>query len=496
VTLDFRPRRIAIEARQNFVLIDETELWLYSLRFDGLNPKGASERFSDIARRTYEMSYFRVLARISFILLCLLGLPLGAQDKYVLVTSPSKVQDVCGRHGLTQITQVSSRGVFLVSTFSVDPTIATDSSVQSFEPNRALTVPELSGATITSLTQSTTSILDGVVGHTVVNYFGSPVASNYVQQPATALVRQQELQASANLTGSGVTVAIIDTGVDFDHPALAPSLVAGYNFINEAATPSELTDLPPAMAAALSQSTTSILDGQNLVQLNASTVAILSQSTTSILDGPPSAFGHGTMTAGLVHLVAPSAKIMPLKAFAGDGSSDLFNIIRAIYYAADHGANVISMSFEISQSSPSLQAAIQYALSKNVTIVAASGNDGQQILVYPAAYNSVVGVGSTSNTDARSAFTNFGTNAVFIAAPGEGVVTTYPGGNYAAGWGTSFSTPLVAGEAALILQARPTYHPGDVANAISRAAAVPQMGHGRIDLCQGLSSIGVGSFCR
>jgi subtilisin family serine protease len=440
------------------------------------------------------MSHLRVLARV-YIFVCLLGLPLLGQDKYVLVTSPSKVQDVCGRHGLTQITQVSSRGVFLVSTFSVDPTIATDSSVQSFEANRALGVPELSGATIASLTQSTTSILDGLPGRTVVNYFGAAVASNYVQQPATAITRQQDLQAASNLTGSGLTVAVIDTGVDFNHPALAASLVTGYNFLNEAAAPSELLDLPPAMAAALSQSTTSILDGQNLVQLNASTVAILSQSTTSILDGPPSAFGHGTMTAGLVHLVAPGAEIMPLKAFAGDGSSDLFNILRAIYYAADHGANVISMSFEISQSSPALQAAIQYALSKNIVIVAASGNDAQQILVYPAAYNSVVGVGSTSNTDSKSSFTNFGTNAVFIAAPGEGVVTTYPGGNYAAGWGTSFSTPLVAGEAALILQARPTYHPGDVANAISRAAAVSQMGHGRIDFCQALSSIGVGSFC-
>ncbi len=441
------------------------------------------------------MSHLRVLARIFYIVFCLLGLPLRAQDKFVLVTSPTKVQDVCGRHGLTQITQVSSRGVFLVSTYSVDPTIATDSSVQSFEPNQALGVPELSGATIASLTQSSTSILDGLPGRIIVNYYGSPAASNYVQQPATAITRQLDLQAGSSFTGSGITVAIIDTGVDLSHPTLSPSLVTGYNFINEAAAPSELLDLPPAAAAALSQSSTSILDGTNLVQQNASTVAILSQSSTSILDGPPAAFGHGTMTAGLVHLVAPGAKIMPLKAFAANGSSDLFNIIRAIYYAADHGAQVISMSFEIAQSSPALQAAIQYALNKNIVVVAASGNDGQQILVYPAAYNNVVGVGSTSNTDAKSAFTNYGTNAVYIAAPGEGVVTTYPGANYAAGWGTSFSTPMVAGAAALILQARPAYHPGDVANAISRAAAVPQMGHGRMDLCLALSSIGAGSFC-
>jgi subtilisin family serine protease len=441
------------------------------------------------------MAHIRVLKEILCGLLLLASLPLMAQDKFVLVTSPSKVQDVCGRHGLTQITQLSSRGVFLVSTFSPDPTISTDSDVQSFEPNRALAVPELSGATIASLTQSTTSILDGLPGRTVVNYFGSPVASNYVQQPATAITRQRDAQAAVNLTGSGITVAVIDTGVDLSHPALSAVLVPGYNFINEAASPSELNDLAPETAAALTQSTTSILDAQDLVQLNAFTAAILSQSTTSILDGPPGAFGHGTMTAGVVHLFAPGARIMPLKAFAADGSSDLFNILRSIYYAADHGANVVSMSFEIFQSSPSLQNAIQYASSKSIVLVASSGNDAQQILVYPAAYNNVIGVGSTTNADAKSAFTNFGTNAVFVAAPGEGVVTTYPGGNYAAGWGTSFSTPLIAGEAALVLQARPSYHPGDVANAVSRAALVQQMGHGRADFCLALSSIGIGSFC-
>ena len=440
------------------------------------------------------MAHSKVLTRFLCGLFLLTSLSLSAQNKFVLVTSPSKVQDVCGRHGLTQITQVS-HGVVLVSTSSPDTTIATDTDVLSFETDKALAVPELSGATIASLTQSTSGILDGLPGRSVMNYFGAKVPSNYVQQPATAITRQGDAQNGVNLTGSGVTVALIDTGVDPTHPALSPVLLPGYNFISQSASASELNDLDPAVAAALTQSTSGILDGGNLVQLNAFTVAILTQSTSGILDGPPSAFGHGTMTAGIVHLFAPNAKIMPLKAFAADGSSDLFNIVSAIYYATDHGANVISMSFEITQNSPSLQGAIQYALSKNVVIVASSGNDGQQIMVYPAGYNLVVGVGSTSNSDAKSSFTNFGTNSVFIAAPGEGVITTYPGGNYAAGWGTSFSTPLIAGEAALVLQAKPTYHPGDVANAISRGSAVPQMGHGRADFCQALSSIGIGNVC-
>src|SRR5579864_7908036 len=187
---------------------------------------------NDLLRRT--LAGIRVLAKFCCGLMLLMGLPLLAQDNFVLVTAPSKVQDVCGRHGLTQLTQGSSHGIFLVSTSSVDPSISTDSDVQSFESNRALGLPELSGATVANLTQSSTSILDGLPGRTVVNYFGSAVASNYVQQPATAITRQHDLQAGSNLTGAGLTVAMIDTGVDFSHPALSQVLVAGYNFINEA----------------------------------------------------------------------------------------------------------------------------------------------------------------------------------------------------------------------------------------------------------------------
>src|ERR1041384_2679505 len=105
-------------------------------------------------------SRFGMLAKICSGLCLLMGLSLWGQDNFVLVTSPDKVQDVCGRHGLTQLTQSSSHGVFLVSTSSVDPSISTDSAVQSFERDRSLGVPELlSGATVANLTQSTTSIL-------------------------------------------------------------------------------------------------------------------------------------------------------------------------------------------------------------------------------------------------------------------------------------------------------------------------------------------------
>src|SRR5438270_9815943 len=211
-------------------------------------------------------SRISVLAKVFSGLVLCMGISLWGQNNFVLVTSPTKVQDVCGRHGLTQLTRGSSHGVFLVSTSSVDPSISSDSAVQSFERDRALGVPELSGATNASLTQSTTSILDGLPGRTVVNYYGSLVPSNYVTQPATAIIRQLDLQAASGFTGTGITVAVIDTGVDTSHPAMQSALVSGFNFISNMADPSELVDLTPEMAAALAQSTTSILDSQNLVQ--------------------------------------------------------------------------------------------------------------------------------------------------------------------------------------------------------------------------------------
>src|SRR5947209_2023285 len=166
--------------------------------------------------------------------------------------------------------------------------------------------------------------------------------------------------------GTNCVMLVTSACADLNHPALSGALVTGYDFTRATLAASELADLDPGVAAQLQQSTTSILDAQNTLVLtsavailNQSTTSILDQSTTSILDSSLAEFGHGTMTAGIVHLVAPTAKIMPLKAFRADGSSNLSDIIRAIYYGADHGANVISMSFSMGQSSPGLQAAVQ-----------------------------------------------------------------------------------------------------------------------------------------
>jgi subtilisin family serine protease len=439
---------------------------------------------------------------LQLLLVCLFGLPLTAQTSYILTASPSNMQSVVNKHGLTVVKELydGTNCVMLVTSASADVAgteteVESDLMVVGFEPEQRAVLPELTGLTQPTLTQSTTSILDTLPGRTLVSFFGSIVPSNYSTQTATSIIRLDDARTATKLTGSG-TVAVIDTGADLTHPALSGALVTGYDFTRDTLGASELADLDPTVAAQLQQSTTSILDAQNTLVLNSavailnqSTTSILDQSTTSILDSSLAEFGHGTMTAGIVHLVAPTAKIMPLKAFRADGSSNLSDIIRAIYYAADHGANVISMSFSMSQSSPGLQAAIQYALSKNVATVASSGNDGLKTLVYPASYGGVQGVGSSTNTDLRSTFSNYGSGVVTFAAPGEGVITTYPGGNYAAGWGTSFSTPMFAGAAALVLQARPTSKPGDITNALSKTKQISEMGYGRIDLYQSLMNV-------
>ncbi|HET9183186.1 MAG TPA: S8 family serine peptidase [Candidatus Angelobacter sp.] len=451
------------------------------------------------------MRTLRSLFITSFLLV--LSLPLAAQSTFILTVSPQNTDTVLASHGLTVVKELydGPNCVYLVWSASSNAAALTvqvkgDLNVAGFEADQAANLPELNGATQASLNQSSTSILDGLPG-TGVPYFGSTVLSSYVTQDATNIIRLAAARAATNLSGAG-TVAIIDTGVDPNHPALASALLPGFDFTRGTAGASEFADLDPALAAKLEQSSTSILDSQNTLPLNSSTVLILDQSSTSILDQSSTSildssypeFGHGTMVAGIVHLVAPTAKIMPLKAFRADGTSNLSDIVQAIYYAANNGANVISMSFSMAQSSPSLQAAIQYALNKNVTLVASAGNEGIKTLVFPASYGGVEGIGSTTDSDQISAFSNFGSGVVLFAAPGEGVITTFPGGGYAAGWGTSFSAPMVAGAAALVLQARPNARPGDVTNALSKAVQISNLGgYGRIDLFQSLTNLVGGS---
>jgi hypothetical protein len=320
--------------------------------------------------------------------------------------------------------------------------------------------------------------------------------NSYVNQPAASIVGVQNAQKTFNVTGIGI-VADIDTGVDPNHPVLQPVLVPGdgYDFTRNQAGGSELNDLPPSFPAPTPCSSATC---PAPAKVNQSSVAVLDQSSVAVLDGNSqyAAFGHGTMVMGIIHLVAPTAQLMPLKAFKSDGTASLSDILRAIYYGVQNKANVINMSFDMKTSSVELQKALDYANQQGVICAASAGNDGQgpPLLVYPAALQiDVMGVASTSDQDTRSSFSNYGTAIVWVAAPGESIVTTYPFATYAAGWGTSFSAPFVSGGASL--QHNLQVAIGQSAAAAAVANAVPldpnlQLNHGRLDLVMTLGSLG------
>ncbi len=439
--------------------------------------------------------FTQIMIGLAVLLLAsLLATPASAQTQFIVRTPAATVGAVADRHGLKVAGQVDAQDIFLFegpAVASPDALLAdleNDAAIAEVEPNSPVFIPEsLQGA---QLTQSTVSILDSLNNRTLILYFGSEVWSSYVSQPAAAIIRLSDAQKSF-ATGAGV-VAVIDTGVDPHHAVLAPALVPGFDFTrNLPGLASDWPDLDQSTVSILDQSTVSILDQNLLLQLNQSTVSILDQSTVSILDTTkvPKSFGHGTMVAGLIHLVAPTAKIMPLKAFKADGTSNVFDILRAIYFAAQNGARVVNMSFSLAGSSQEFARAVDYAVEHGVTCVASAGNSGKEVIVFPSALKTVIGVASTNNLDVRSTFSNYGPSLVNLAAPGEGLITTYPGNHYAGAWGTSFSTPLVAGGAALFLQLDPKMTPDKIAGSFSKAVKISQdLAAGRLDLYLALAS--------
>jgi subtilisin family serine protease len=270
-------------------------------------------------------------------------------------------------------------------------------------------------------------------------------------------------QAQALSSGGGVRVAVLDTGVDFTHPALAGHLLPGRDFV----------------------------DGDN----DASEVGSTADE----------GFGHGTHVAGLVALTAPGAKIVPLRVLDRAGRGNVWVLAEAMLYAVDpdgnpataDGAHVINASLGTLDRPKVLEAAIKVATctlpeptidpayadagynadrercrnSTGAVVVAAAGNGGSKSeKQYPAAEGEygLLPVTATQQNGQLAAFANFGT-WVEVAAPGDRITSTVPGG-YATWSGTSMASPLAAGTAALIRAKLPTMSAKDVARRIEDSA--------------------------
>lgn len=250
----------------------------------------------------------------------------------------------------------------------------------------------------------------------------APAAS--VSDPAYgnswALPKIQAPAAWDSANGSGVTIAILDTGIDSAHPDLAPNLVPGWNVYD---------------------------NNSNTADVN----------------------GHGTWVAGVAAMaannakgsagVAWGAKIMPVRIADANAYAYWSTVAQGIYWAADHGAKVVNVSYNGVSGSATVQSAAQYLRSKGGVVVVAAGNSGG--LESIAASDAMLSVAATDQNDARASFSSYGAY-VDLAAPGVSVYTTTVGGGYSNASGTSFSSPVVAATAALMLSANGKLTPADV----------------------------------
>jgi len=425
--------------------------------------------------------------------------PASSDDRFLvrIKSSADGIEEPAARQGLDLVRPLGPGRFYLVAGAD-DPRgnllerIQADPDVEAAEKVSEVRLPESPDhpdrfdfePTIRAWLSSATA--KGLLGNRAfADYFGAPAWESYLGQPSMTITGGAKALRLA--TGRGVTVAVIDTAIE-GHPALADVLLPGYDFIRD--SPSEPGPVEADRDLNLEQGTTVVINVTSASNPDGSPQASAARSpslpagSARTGDERDSALGHGTMVAGIVHLTAPEARIMPLRVFAGDGSADTARIIRAIYYAVDHGARVINMSFSASGLSPELLRAVNHATRRGVTCVASTGNQARATMVYPASLANVLGVSSTDERDRRSAFSNYGPDVADIAAPGEGIVTTYLDGLYAVGWGTSFSTAFVSGGAALLLDISPGLDPHDVAKLLAETAqrSSDSRDDGRVDL--------------
>jgi len=221
-------------------------------------------------------------------------------------------------------------------------------------------------------------------------------------------------------TGSGVNVAVVDTGVDRTHPDLVANLRGGANFV--------------------------------------ATVRSYNDDN-----------GHGTHVAGIIAAadntigvvgVAPKANIYAVKVLNKSGTGYISDIIAGIQWSVDNGMDIVNMSLGSNYPSDAFESAINAASNAGVIIVAAAGNDSSSV-DYPAAYEKAIAVSATDINDSLASFSSRG-EQIDVAAPGVSIYSTYKGGAYATMSGTSMATPHVSGIIALMLQREPGLTLGEI----------------------------------
>jgi len=416
----------------------------------------------------------------------------GGQEYIVTLKNGHSIGALNKAHETTTVDQIANNPTYLIQAgdngADILKDLKNDPGVDVAEKNHHVRLLSPYQAPLDpALVQASAELLDG---HTLTTFYGTNVLKSYADQPALAITHVNDVRNIS--TGAATRVAYIDTGVDFDHPALRPWLDPGIDLVFNR-TASELDGLSQEMAELLDQQSAELLDKRFLFALNAATAELLDNGDGSSIF--PSELGHGTLVAGIIHLVAPNARIVPIKAFDAYGDTTMFTIIEAVRQSMNLNVDVLNMSFSSNQNSETLRRAIVDAQASGITVVASAGNDASDAKdLYPASYPTVIGVGATDFNDRLASFSNYGPS-VLVNAPGAYVVSTVPGGRYAAAWGTSFSAPMVSGAVALVASARGHGH-SDSAIVLTTADYIDNLnpglqgmlGRGRINVQQALKA--------
>jgi subtilisin family serine protease len=274
-----------------------------------------------------------------------------------------------------------------------------------------------------------------------------------------------------------VVVAVLDTGIDWNHPDLAANMWTnadgyhGYNIVDDNWFPMD----------------------DNIHGYDDSGDWVANLYTY-----------HGTHVAGIVGAVTNNAvgmaglaqvRLMAVKVMNESGEGTDAMVASGIRWAVDHGADLITMSLGVEGTSMTLSNSVTYARSRGVVMVAAAGNDGTSVVSYPAAYPEVIAVGATDDTNRRASFSNYGSN-LDLVAPGVMIYSTQGGSGYQYLSGTSAAAPHVAGVAAVMLSVAPALEPDEVssimnqtATDISQPSYDPTTGWGIVNMFRAVESV-------
>ncbi len=345
------------------------------------------------------------------------------------------------RFGITVLRVIPAENIFLVSLIP-GPRDEDEAAALSADPDVAYA--ELN--------------VTGQAPEARVRYFFPSGDGDTVPVDRPGLPPELNLPARSCVTGTGVVVAVLDTGLDPAHPLLAPSVLPnGVNMVDN---------------------TFDITDASNGVDEDGD--GDIDEMT-----------GHGTHVAGIVAQIAPDAGILPVKVLDSDGIGDAFFVAAGLYYALEQGADVVNLSLGSTFDSRTVSDAVAAATTRGVPVIAAIGNQGvEQPPEYPASEAAAVGVAATDEDGNKADFSNFNAE-VDLSAPGVDIASASPGNQYVAATGTSMSTAIVTGAHALLLEQAGDLDPAAILQTFARATdPIPEpdavvtgkIGAGRINI--------------